>query len=69
MANKKKSLRVAYDGGVDAYGKKKVRTRTYNDLVPEVEDTALLGVVGMLDSLTKEASLYAESITVNRLSE
>lgn len=62
--SKRKALRMKYEGDLLHNGKKSVRTKTFQGIVPETDVDALKKVVEAFDSLTKKKATAAEVVEV-----
>lgn len=67
MDEKKKSLRIVYNGGTDGNGKTIAKSQTYSGLIPEATDENLKSAANALAGLCADTMLYAEVNTVQRL--
>lgn len=63
----RKSLRMKYEGDMQSNGKRAVRSRTYADIVPEIDAATLKSVVEALNGLTENPAVAAEVIDITDL--
>ncbi|WP_077074723.1 DUF1659 domain-containing protein [Aedoeadaptatus urinae] len=67
MDEKKKSLRIVYNGGTDEAGKTIAKSQTYSGLIAEATDENMNAAAKALAGLCTNPIMYAEVSTVQRL--